>query len=166
MWFYPTHRPDFYTTLEKVRLAAVNEAQRLSAEKKLKYVVERLKPVHLGLTTYKLPANVEKGWRLKDVCALFVAGVFNNADTFDYITWWEGKKATYIGEWFVRDIYYFKERQGVYAGNLEYYQFPPNASFTFYAHDTTVTATETDGWLIAFVVVPETERNAAIVTEI
>jgi len=166
MWFYPTHQREFYATLEKVRLAAVAEAKRLVAAKKLQYVVERTKPAHLGLTTYAIPANAEKSYRLNDYSALFFAGIFNNDSSFDYLTWWEGKKTGYIGEWFVKDIYYFKERQGVYAGNLDYYQFKPSASFTFYAHSTTVTATSVDGWFIAFTVVPETERNNAVVTAI
>ena len=164
MWFYPTHESGFYTQLEKVKLAAVAEAKRLSSLKKIDYVVERTKPAHFGLTTYKLPANAKKSYRLNDYSAVFFAGIFNNADTFDYLDWWTGKESSYIGEWFVRDIYYFRERQGVYAGNIDYYQFMPSSSFTFYAHDTTVTATETDGWFIAFTVVPTTERNNSIVT--
>lgn len=164
MYFYPTHQSGFYTQLEKVRLAAVSEAKRLYTLKKIDYVVERTKPKHFGYSTYKIPANAYKAYRVNDYSAIFFAGIFNNDDSFDYVDWWEGNKSSVIGEWFVRDIYYFQERQGIYAGNLDYYKFKPSSSFTFYAHDTTVTSTEVDGWFVAFTVVPETERDNSIVT--
>ena len=166
MWFYPTHQGEFYSTLVKVRASALAEAKRLSELKKINYVVERIKPAHIGITDYKIPANSDKSYRVNDYSALFFAGIFNNYDGFDYMDWWNGKKSSYIGEWFVRDIYYFQEKQGVYSGNLSYFQFMPSSSFTFYAHSTTATDTEVDAWFIGFTVVPETERNNSVVTAI
>jgi len=163
MYFFPKHQPAFYRVLETIKNEAIAKATELSKSKGIRYVVERLKPAHLGLSDYKIPVNADKSYRVKQNSALFFAGIFSVDTDFDWIRWWEGKKIRPIGEWFVLDIAYLQEKEGVYAGNLKYYQFLGDSSFTFYAHSRTASDTEVDAWFIAFTVVPETERDNAVV---
>lgn len=166
MYFIPKHQPRFYEILENVKNNAVAHAKTLATEKKIRYVVERLKPAHLGITEYKIPANADKSYRVNSNAAIFLAGIFSSDNTFDYIRWWEGKKSKVLGEWFTLDISYLLEKEGIYSGNLKYYQFFGDSSFTFYAHSTDATKTAVDAWFIAFTVVPETERDNPVVTAI
>jgi len=166
MYFIPNHRPDFYAKLEEVKTRAIAYATKKQAEKGIPYVVERIKPAHFNLTNYKIPANSEKSYRVNSNAGLFFAGIFSVDTDFDYLRWWKGKKITPIGEWFTLDISYFEEKEGIYSGNLRYYEFLGDSSFTFYAHSRTASDTEVDAWFIGFTVVPETERDNAVVTAI
>lgn len=166
MYFIPKHQPRFYEVLESVKNAALAHAAKLKTEKGINYVVERLKPVHLNLTDYKIPANSDKSYRVNSNVGIFFAGIFSYDTNFDYMRWWEGKKARVVGEWFTLDVAYLQEKEGVYGGNLKYYYFVGDSSFTFYAHSMDPTATSVNAWFIAFVAVPEMERDNPIVTAI
>ena len=74
--------------------------------------------------------------------------------------WWEGAKTRYIGDWFVRPIYFFDEREGAYAGRNEAYYFRGDQTFTFNAHG----SADLDAWLLAFAVMPVTLEEVKIVT--
>ncbi|MEM2339433.1 MAG: hypothetical protein QXW83_04450 [Nitrososphaerales archaeon] len=161
MYFYPIEKDAFFTVLEAVRAKAVAEATKIATAKGIKMRVDRTKPVDFGLTDYKIPTATQT-YTLKENTAFFPAGIFNNDDSFDYIRWWSGAGVIWIGEWFVRDIYYMTQKQGVYAGNLEHYEFRGPETFRFSAHSTTGAAS-VDAWFIAFTVRPESMAEVRII---
>lgn len=158
-YFYPKHRDAYWTILEKAYADARAEAARVAASKRISMKVEFLKPVHLNLTTYKLPGNADTEYTLKSNVGIFPFGILNNDPVFDYMKWYEGAKTRYIGDWFVRPIYFFEEREGAYAGRNDAYYFRGDQTFTFYAHG----SASLDAWLLAFAVMPVTLEEVKIV---
>ena len=162
--FVPPNVPEFYEIVKRAYIAAVTEARRVAATKRIKVRVEALKPTHLNLSEYKLPTG-DQTFTLKTNCAIFPYGIINLDSSFDYLKWWEGNKTRYIGEWFVKPVYYFAEfKQGAYRGGIDNYSFKGDETFTFNCHSTTTpTPSEVDAWLLAFVVLPETMAETKII---
>ena len=77
--------------------------------------------------------------------------------------WYEGAKTRYIGDWFVRPVYLFEEKEGVYAGNLEAYEFRGDETFTINCHSTT-SSTTLQAWLLAWAVMPTTLEEVKIIS--
>ena len=164
-YFAPTHRDEFYNIITERYNAARAEAARVAAKEQIAMKVEFFKPVHFGWgSEYKLPTG-DTQKTLKSNCAFFPAGVINWDTCFDYIKWYEGAKVRYIGDWYVFPVYYFREKQGAYKGNLKHYEFRGNETFTFTVHScTSPTPSKVNAWLIAFVVLPATESETRITT--
>jgi len=161
--FVPQHQAEYYRIVDAAYARARAEAVRIATTKRIAMKIEFLKPVHLDLTDYKVPGSADKQYTLKSNCAIFPYGVLNYDPTWDYIKWWKGAKTNYIGDWFVKPVYFFEERQGAYAGKREDYEFRGNETFTFNAHSTT-SSTELNGWILAFAVMPVTLEEVKIVT--
>lgn len=162
-YFYPKKFIDKYQAIiEKAYADARAEAARVAATKRIAMKVEFLKPVHLNRTLYDLPGTVDTQYTLKTNVGIFPFGIINEDPTFDYMKWWKGAKTEYIGDWFVRPIYLFEEKEGVYAGNLDKYQFRGDETFTINCHSTTGSTTIL-GWLLAFAVMPTTLEEVKIV---
>jgi len=162
-YFYPKRRDEYWRVLDAAYARARAEAARIAMAKRIPMKIEFLKPVHLDLTEYKLPGSQDKTYTLKSNCAIFPFGIMNIDPTFDYMKWWEGNKTRYIGDWFVKPVYFFEEKEGAYAGKLEEYEFRGDETFTFNCHSTTG-STSLDAWLLAFAVMPVTLEEVKIVT--
>ncbi|MBA7655921.1 hypothetical protein ES703_63832 [subsurface metagenome] len=160
--FAPTHLDEFYSIVGERYASARAEAARIGDSKQIQMRLEHLKPVHFEWTTYELPTG-DTLITLEDNCALFPYAILNNDESFDYMKWYQGNKIIYIGDWFVKPIYFFQEKQGAYKGNLSHYEFRAGETFTFTVHSTTTpTPSEVDAWLMAFVVLPRTLAETKI----
>lgn len=153
----------YQRVLESAYTAAKLEAARVANTKNIDMKVEFLKPVHLNRTLYNLPGSADTLYTLKSNVAVFPFGVLNEDPTFDYMKWYKGNKTQYIGDWFVRPVYLFEEKEGVYAGNVGAYQFRGDESFTVNCHSTTSSGT-IEAWLLAFAVMPTTLEDIKIIT--
>jgi len=162
--FIPPVRDEYWAVVRERYTAARAEASRIKSKTNVDMRVEILKPVHLGLTEYRLPVGT-KTYTLKDNTAIFPFGIINRDEGFDYMKWWSGAQLKYIADWFVAPVYLMSQyKQGVYGGNLKAYEFRGAETFTFQVHTTTTpTPSEVDAWLLAFVVLPETMAETAIV---
>lgn len=163
MFFYPKHRDQFWAIYAKLRNAALAEATRIGKKEGIVMRVERIKPVTLNLTDYKIPVNTAQTYTLKDNTAIFFGGVFNNDTDFDYVQWWFGAGVRWIGEWFVREVAFTEEKEGLWGGDLSRYAFKGRETFRYYAHSTTPADTIVDGWWIGFAVLPESMAETKIV---
>jgi hypothetical protein len=162
-YFYPKKFTDKYeAVIEKAYNAAKAEAKRIATLKGIACKIEFLKPVHLNRTLYNLPGSTDTQYTLKTNCAIFPFGILNEDPTFDYMKWWKGAKTSYIGDWFVRPVYLFEEKEGVYAGNLDQYVVRGDETFTINCHSTTSSPT-INAWLLAFAVMPVTLEEVQII---
>lgn len=162
-YFYPKKFEEQYKAIVfKAYAAAKAEAVKIRNTKGLGMKLEFLKPVHLNRTLYNLPGSADTEYTLKTNVAIFPFGFLNEDPTFDYMKWWKGAKTRYIGDWFVRPIYLFEEKEGVYAGNLDQYVFRGDETFTINLHSTT-SSTTILAWLLAWAVMPETLEEVKII---
>lgn len=167
--FAPSLRDEFYAIVNKRYQDAITEAAKVAAAKGIKMTVEQFKPVHFGPTWvargYILPTGDTTKTLLTNV-AFFAYGLMNLDEHFDYIQWWEGGKTSYIGDWFTLPVYYFQEKQGAWKGNLDHYNFRGDETFTFTVHSTIFGTSPgtVDAWLLAFVVLPSTQKLTLITT--
>jgi hypothetical protein len=163
-YFYPKKFIDKYEAIiDKAYAAARAEAARIASTKRISTKIEFLKPVHLDRTLYNLPGSTDTLYTLKSNCAIFPFGIINEDPTFDYMKWYSGNKTKYIADWFVRPVYLFEEKEGVYAGNLDQYVFRGDESFTINCHST-IGSTTIEAWLLAFAVMPVTLEDVKIIT--
>lgn len=163
-YFYPKKFIDKYQAIiDRVYATARAEAARVAETKRIAMKVEFLKPVHLNRTLYNLPGSADTTYTLKSNVGIFPFGIINEDPTFDYQKWYEGAKTRYIGDWFVRPIYLFEEKEGVYAGNLSEYEFRGDETFTINCHSTTGSTTIL-AWLLAFAIMPVTLEEVKIIT--
>ncbi len=161
-YFYPKKFIDKYEAIiDRVYAAARQEAARVAATKRIAMKIEFLKPVHLGRTLYNLPGSTDVLYTLKSNVAIFPFGIINEDPTFDYIKWYSGNKTKYIADWFVRPVYLFEEKEGVYAGNLDQYVFRGDESFTINCHSTTGSTT-LQAWILGFAVMPVTLEDVTL----
>lgn len=161
--FAPTHLSEFYAIVGERYAAARAEAAKIGENREIQMRLEHLKPVHFNWTNYKLPTG-DTLITLEANCAIFPYGILSNDASFDYMKWFEGNKTIYIGDWFVKPLYFFEEKQGAYKGNLKHYEFRGGETFDFYVHSTTTpTPSEVDAWLLAFVVLPRTMAETKII---
>jgi len=163
--FAPPHRDEFYSIIGERYRAARAEAAKIAAAKGIRMIIEFFKPSHFGWTDYKLPVG-DTTKTLKENVAFFPVGLAYMDDAgFDYIRWYDGKKTELIGDWFVKPVYYFREKQGVYKGNLRQYEWRGAETFTFTVHSTTTpTPSYVNAWLLAFVVLPKNLQDSMITT--
>jgi len=163
--FAPPHRDEFYAIIGERYREARAEAIKIASQKGIQMLIEFFKPSHFGWTEYKLPVG-DTQKTLKDNVAFLPVGLAYMDDAgFDYIKWYDGNKTTLIGEWFVKPVYYFREKQGVYKGNLRQYTWKGSETFTFTVHSTTSpTPTYVTAWLLAFVVLPKNMQDSLITT--
>ena len=162
-YFYPKKFTDKYQAIiHRAYTAAVVEARRIATTKRIQTKVEFLKPVHLNRTLYNLPGAADTLYTLKSNVGIFPFGIINEDPTFDYMKWYEGNKTRYIGDWFVRPIYLFEEKEGVYAGRLDQYEFRGDESFTIHCHSTTG-STAIEAWILGFAVMPVTLEEVKII---
>ncbi len=176
-FFAPLHREEYYNIMTERYNAARLEAGTLGGDQRVSMRVVFWKPVHFGAGftagSYRLPTGYTQK-TLKANTAWFPAGVINNDECFDYVKWWEGGTSPagvvgpgtrYIGDWFVLPVYFFRERQGAYKGNVKRYEFRANETFTFYVHCTTSPMPDTVyAWMLAFAVLPSTQAEIMITT--
>jgi len=161
-YFYPKKFIDKYQAIiDKVYATARAEAARIAANKRISTKIEFLKPAHLSRTLYNLPGSTDTLYTLKSNVAIFPFGIINEDPTFDYMKWYSGNKTKYIADWFVRPIYLFEEKEGVYAGKLDQYVFRGDESFTINCHSTTGSTT-IQGWLLGFAVMPVTLEDVTL----
>lgn len=161
VWFIHTMAPEYNAILQASYKNALLYAKAVSDTQGLKMIVERLAPIHLGLTAYALEYNAgdKKEYTLLTNCGVFMAGAYNASANLISTKMYRGKD--YLGEWVLRDIYKFQEQQGVYAGNLEQYQWRSNEVIGIDTNQSGVA--DEDCWLIGFTVMPESLRDAKIV---
>ena len=177
--FAPSHRDEFYNIIGKRYAEAMGEAAKIANSKGIRMTVEPFKPVHFGANYlargYALPIGKSGPISLLTNVAFFPYGILNiaededgNAD-FDYMKWYEGNETDFIGDWFVLPIYYYREQQGVYKGNLAHYNFRGDETFVFKVHSvdqgfTASPETELAGWILAFVALPATLKESRVTT--
>ena len=163
-FFYPKKFIDRYQAIiDKSYAMARQEATRIAATKRIAMKIEFLKPVHLNRTLYNLPGSTDTLYTLKSNVAIFSFGIMNEDPTFDYIKWYKGNKTQYIADWFVRPVYLFEEKEGVYAGNLDPYVFRGDESFTINCHSTTSSALM-QAWILGFAVMPVSLEDVKIIS--
>jgi len=161
-YFYPKKFIDKYEAIiDRAYIAARQEAARIATTKRIAMKIEFLKPAHLSRSLYNLPGTADTLYTLKSNVAIFPFGVINEDPTFDYIKWYSGNKTKYIADWFVRPIYLFEEKEGVYAGNLDQYVFRGDESFTINCHSTT-SSTTIQAWILGFAVMPVTLEDVTL----
>jgi len=143
--------------MEKAYANAKAEATRIFQANRINTKIELLKPVHLNRTLYDLPGTTATDFTLKSNVAIFPWGILNSDPIFSALKWWEGAGTKYIGDWFVRPVYFFEEREGAYAGNIEAFTFRGDESFRIQGvskHGASVALFE--AWILAFAVMPVT----------
>ena len=163
-YFYPKRRDDYWAVMEKAYAMARQEAARIFAARRIRTKIELLKPVHLNRTLYDLPGTTATDYTLKSNTAIFPWGIMNTDPIFSALKWWEGAGTKYIGDWFTRPIYFFEEKEGAYAGNLEAYAFRGDESFRIQGVSKLAsTVALFEGWLLAFAVMPVTLEEVKII---
>jgi len=154
-YFYPKRRDDYWAVMDRAYATAKEEALRIYNSKNIQTKIELLKPVHLNRTLYNLPGSTNTDYTLKSNVAIFPWGILNIDPTWTALKWYEGAGTKYIGDWFVAPIYFFEEKEGAYAGNLDAYAFRGDETFRINCVSDT-NSTLIDGWLLAFAVMPVT----------
>lgn len=166
-YFISSTDPGFNAIVQKVYDAAKAYAAGVQASQGVAMAVERLRPVHLGLTsTYAIPygSAALKTYTLKTNCGVFLAGIYSNSTNLKEINLYNG--VNFLGIWSVREVVKFQEQQGAYAGNLKNLEFKSNETMKtqiVVTYGQTGTADE-DAWFIGFAVMPESSVNTAIAT--
>jgi len=166
-YFVSSIKPEFDAIIDEAYANAKQEAMMIFQQRKIQTKIELLRPVHLGYTPtgatiFTLPGSANADYTLKSNVGLFPWGVMNQDDTWFAMKWYEGAGTHYIGDWYVRPVYFFEEMEGAYGGNLEAYAFRGDQSFRFNNVSNTGQTT-IYGWLLAFVVMPTTLEEVKIV---
>ena len=166
-FFVSTIKPDYERIIDEAYAMAKQEAIMIFQARKIQTKIELLRPIHLGYSTtgvtiFTLPGTANSDYTLKSNVAMFPWGIMNQDPTWMAMKWYEGAGTKYIGDWYVRPVYFFEEMQGAYGGQLEPYAFRGDQSFRFYNLSNT-DSTTIEGWLLAFVVMPTTLEEVKIV---
>lgn len=166
-YFVSTIKPEFHAIIDEAYALAKAEAMRIYQQRGIQTKIELLRPVHLNLSTtgatiFMLPGTANTDYTLKSNTAIFPWGVMNQDPTWYAMKWYEGAGTKYIGDWYVRPVYFFEEQQGAYGGQLEPYAFRGDQSFRFYCLSNAASA-NIYGWLLAFAVMPTTLEEVKIV---
>lgn len=134
---------------------AVAEAARIAEEKGIQMTVASLEPVHLGLSTYKLPVG-ETFVALRDNIVVYPYGIWSNDPNFTDLEWWGGAKVEEMYSWFTKNVYYTQEKSAYMTPQPVFKE-----SFTFTVGTETPAAT-VDAWILAYVVLPATSKGQSI----
>ena len=165
-YFISSTNPGFNAVVQKVYEAAKAYAASVQAAQGVAMAVERLRPVHLGLTsTYAIPYNSGslKSYTLKTNCGVFLAGLYSNSTNLKELNLYNG--VNFLGIWSVREVVKYQEQSGAYAGNLKSLEFKSNETIKTHivaTYGQAGTADE-DAWFIGFAVMPESSVNTSIV---
>jgi len=167
---------DYPPILDRSYAMAKAEALRIYNLRGIQTVIELLRPIHFNITgtggstgatnltvPWVMPGSAAFTKTLKSNVAFFPWGVINNDPTWWSMKWYQGAQTTYIGDWYVRPVYFFEEQQGAWGGQLEPYNFRGDQTFTFYNLSSTSSAV-IQGWLLAFAVLPVTTDETPITT--
>lgn len=167
---------DYPPILDRSYAMAKAEALRIYNLRGIQTVIELLRPIHFNITgtggstgatnltvPWVMPGSAAFTKTLKSNVAFFPWGVINNDPTWWSMKWYQGAQTTYIGDWYVRPVYFFEEQQGAWGGQLEPYNFRGDQTFTFYNLSATGSAV-IQGWLLAFAVLPVTTDETPITT--
>lgn len=166
-YFISSTSPAFDPIIQKVYEAAKAYAAEVQKTQGIKMAVERLRPVHLGLTsTYSIVYNSGSAstYKMQTNCGVFLAGIYSNSTNIKELTLKKGQE--FLGLWEVREVVKFQEQQGAYAGNVKSLEFKSNETLSVQivaTYGQTGTANE-DVWWIGFAVMPESGVNASIVS--
>ena len=166
--FIPNDKDEYYRIVAERYNAARGEAASLAAKKSIEMRVEFFKPVHFGWTIapvlgrYMLPTGTTTV-TLKENTAFFPAGLLNLDSCFDYMKWWEGAGTKYLSDWFTLPVFYYRDHQGAYKGNLKGYEFRGAETFRFQVHCTSSPDPGiVNAWIYAFIVLPATMSETTI----
>lgn len=167
-YFVSSIKEEYDRIIDEAYAMAKQEAIRIYTQKQIQTKIELLRPVHLnysttGATIFTLPGTANSDYTLKSNTGLFPWGIINQDPTWFALKWYEGAGTKYIGDWYVRPVYFFEEMQGAYGGQLEPYAFRGDQSFRFYCLSSTG-STVIQGWLLAFAVMPTTLEETKIIT--
>jgi len=167
---------DYPPILDRAYAMAKAEALRIYNLRGIQTVIELLRPIHFNITgtggttgataltvPFVLPGTTAFTKTLKSNVAFFPWGVINNDPTWWSMKWYQGAQTTYIGDWYVRPVYFFEEQQGAWGGQLEPYNFRGDQTFTFLNLSSTASAV-IQGWLLAWAVLPVTTDETTITT--
>lgn len=165
-FFIPMRSNGYNSVVDEAYANAKAEAMRIFTIRGIQTKIELLRPVHLaytatGATIFTLPGSTNSTYTLKSNVGLFPWGVINQDPTWFSLKWYEGNATKYIGDWYVRPVYFFEEKEGAWGGQLEPYNFRGDQTFTFNALSNTG-ATTIEGWLLAFVIEPATSEETKI----
>ena len=138
-------------------IAAATEAQRVQQSENISMIVEALKPVHLGLSNYKLPTG-SRTYSLKDHTSYFADGVYSVDVDWEAVKWWKGAKTEYLVDWFVLPVAVMEDHVGMMYPEMA---FRAGETFTYEIVSAVVKA-EVDGWISGFVALPETNAEQTI----
>ncbi len=157
-YFVSSIKLEYDAIVKQAYEAAKSYANYVQQTQKVPMAVERLRPVHIGLTsTYAIPYNAGalKSYALKTNCGVFLAGIYSNSTNLKEIALYNG--VNFVGIWEVREVVKFQEQHGAYAGNLKQLEFKSNETMK-----TQIVATygqsgtaDEDAWFIGFAVMPE-----------
>jgi hypothetical protein len=166
-YFVSTIKPEFHAIIDEAYAMAKKEALMIFNTRGIQTKIELLRPIHLGYSTtgatiFTLPGTQNADYTLKSNTAIFPWGAMNQDPTWFAMKWYEGAGTKYIGDWYVRPVYFFEEQQGAYGGQLEPYAFRGDQSFRFYNLSNAANST-IYGWLLAFAVMPTTLEEVKIV---
>jgi len=159
--FVPLRDPNYMSIVSRAWSIALAEASKIARIVK-PVRVENLKPVHLNWssTGYAIVTGSQTFTLLANRSVVFW-GIVSNASDFDYIEWYRGEN--YIGEWYTLPVYFFRDKNGAFAGNIENYVFRGGETFKTNAHSTAGAST-VSAWFLGFVALPETGTKSAIIT--
>lgn len=165
-FFVSTISYDYPTILDQAYGMAKAEALRIFNLRGIQTKIEMMRPVHLaypttGATMFNIVGTTAQTFTLKSNVAFFPWGVLNNDPTWMTLKWYEGNQTKYIGDWYVRPVYFFEEQQGAWDGQLEPYAFRGDQTFTFTALSSTASAV-IQGWILAYIVEPTTLEETKI----
>jgi hypothetical protein len=131
--------------------AATAEAIRLYNIRGIQTWITALQPYHFGYSDPILK-DVQR-FIVKQNCALFPYGIINNDSETIMLEWYIGDQIDFINDWFVKEIYNYANKTGLYMGNLEAYNFRGEQEFTLKCTSIPKKPIHAT-WLKAYVVLP------------
>ena len=161
--FVPAENFFAATSMQKAYQAATVEALRIYNLRGIQTWVTLLEPYHLG---YLEPILKEtQQFTMKNNCAFFPYGVINNDPEIETLEWYYGNQMHFIADWFVKEIYNYVNKTGLYLGNLEAYIFRGEQEFTLKCISN-IKKLNFNIWLKAYVVIPALFGKTQIIQEI
>ncbi len=135
---------------------AWDEARKIEAETGVAMTVESFKPSHFGWSLFKMPVGSHTA-SLKNKVKFYAAGVFNIDENWTTIKFWEGARVNYLFDWFVQPVALTETHS---QSMWPQHRFTGTFTFEVVREGDGAYA---DGWLIAYVVLPETMRESKII---
>lgn len=166
--FISSTSPGYQAIIQNAYTAAKAYADMVGKTGNVKMAVERLRPVHLGISAgYTIPYNSgsARTFTMLNNCGVFLAGVYSNSTNLKEVTLKKGEE--FLGIWVVREIVKYQEQLGAYAGNLKQVEFKSSEAMkTLITASTGQSGTaDEDAFFLGFAVMPESLVNTKIVNE-